>query len=345
MRKLLFVLLVAVAAGGCAGTPKKPKGPPDPATFEELSAADYYAYKSNVAGKVINEWRSPDGLWQYGQYVVKRGIDPQMTFELEREIDLEIMRYSKVRVSALEEIGAEGASLEAKIASVSQAERRITIDKGAVDGVRAGYYMTALINLSEGQREGLFPVMDRYYYERIKDVAAMFVVEQVDERSATLKIVQRRSERGWHNLKEGGTVFTGFMPQWKYEILHRIPYAVEELPRLVPSYTKEETAEKIAEFLATRYDGDKAAIDEMLGLLESKDESTRKVIVLALRQITGREFGYSPEQDAEKNRRAIERWREWWEGERSSFEAIIPKKEKKRDSENDRLHDRGWGPQ
>lgn len=345
MKKLTLVLFVAALAAGCGSTPKKPSGPPDPATFEELSAADYYAYKSNVAGKVINEWRSPDGLWQYGQYVVKRALDPDMTFELEREIDLEIMRRFKVRVSALEDVGAEGASIEAKITSVSQAEGRITIDRGAADGVRAGCYMTALAGLSEGQRGGLFPVMDRYYYERIKDAVAMFVVEQADEHAATLKILQRRSERGWQNLKAGGAIFTGFMPQWKHEILHEIPYAVEELPRLVPGYTKESTAEKIAEFLATRYDGDKTTIDEMLNLLENKEEATRKVVVLALRRITGREFGYSPEQDIEKNRRAIEQWRNWWAGERSSFEAIIPKKEKKGDSENDRLHDRGWGPQ
>ncbi len=345
MKRLLVILFVTALGAGCGSTQRRPAAPPDPSTFEELSAADYWAYKSNVTGKVINEWRSPDGIWQYGQYVVKRALDPRLTFELEREIDAEITRYFKVRTSALEETGAMlSPAIEATLVEVSKENGKIVIDRGKVDGVREGCYAAALLDLSEAKRNGLFPVMDRYYYERIKDVVAMFVVEEVEEHTATLKLLQKRDERGWHNLTEGAPVHVGFPPKWKWEILHVIPYAVQELPRLVSGYTREKVISKIAEFLSTRYDGDKATIDEMLKLLESNEPQTREVIVEALRRITGMNCGYQPEKTPEKNRSAVERWKRWWAKERSSFDGIRPKKRKKRDSRNDHLHDRGWGP-
>ncbi|RKY29270.1 MAG: hypothetical protein DRP79_00880 [Planctomycetota bacterium] len=345
MKKTILILFAMTIAAGCGSMQKKPKAPPDPAAFEELTAGKYWEYKSNVAGKVINEWQSPDGIWQYGQYVVKRALDRNLTYELEREIDLEIMRYFKVRTSVLDEIGATLPCIEAKITSVSSREEgRITIDKGTAEGVREGRYATALLKMGEGKRSGLYEVMDRYYYEHIKDVVATFVVERAEEDTATLKFLQRRGERRWKDLQEGATVFVGPAPIWKREILHIIPYAVEELARLVTAYTRERAMEKIAEFLAVRYDGDKTTIDEMLTLLESGEPETRKVIITALRQITAREFGYAPEKDAEKNRDAIKRWKKWWAEERSSFEVISPKKGKKRDTRDDRLHDRGWGP-
>jgi len=123
-----------------------------------------------------------------------------------------------------------------------------------------------------------------------------------------------------------------------------IPYAVQELPRLVSGYTREKVISKIVEFLSTRYDGDKATIDEMLKLLESNEPQTREVIVETLRQITGMNCGYQPEKTPEKNRSAVERWKRWWAKERSSFEGIRPKKGKNQDSRDDHLHDRGWGP-
>ena len=328
MRSLILAgitALLAAVPASCYSTTPEHKGPPDPATYEELNARTYFALKSNVEGKVINERQSEDGLWQYGQFVLKRTLDPAMPIEREREIDATIMAYFKARTGEVEAIGGMlKPHIEAAVQSAGE-DRLITVDKGTADGLKAGYFATAMKKLSDTQRQSLHNVMARYYYENIDEVVGIFEVVEAGEHSCTLKPLEFREGKTMRNVETGAPVIFGFAPKWKYEILHMIPYAVSELPNL-HVMTKSEAVSKMTDYLVTYYDGDKATIDEMITLLSDNSPVTREVVSAALKRITGMDFGYNPQADAAETARVAKRAQEWWDKERSSFEGFSPKK-------------------
>lgn len=334
MRKLIHSCVMALAmvcAAGCQSEPITPKGPPDPATYEELTARQYWLYKSNVDGKAINEWRSPDGLWQCGQYVSKKGSADWG--DKEQDIDIAITTRFKARTSDIEAIGGtRSPPVEASVQTLTE-DRRITVDKGEADGLRAGCYATVMLKQSDIQRSALRNVIVRYYYENIYDVAGVFEVVEIGEHAATLKPVAFRAGRAWRDIEAGAPVTFGFAPKWKHEILHMLPYAVDELPGIADIPGRPAAVAKLTAVLVDKYDGDKATINEMIALLDDASPVTLEIINGALAGITGMDFGYSAENDAAANKGAVEAWRAWWEKERSSFDWIASKKEKKPESE------------
>jgi hypothetical protein len=318
--------LTAIMLSGCTST-ETPGASLDSSVVEELSARAYFGYKSNVEGKVINEWQSPDGLWQRGQFIPKRTLDQSMRIKEQRGIDAQISGHFKVRRSDLEAVGALlNPHIEAAVQSVG-ADRRVTVDKGSADGVKAGYYATAMVKLSDVQRQALQNVMWRYYYENISEVVGMFEVVEAGEHSATLRILMFREGKSLRDIEVGVPVIFGFAPKWKYEILDTIPYAVGELPRLEEGLTGEMVIKRLTDFLVEFYDGDKVTIDEMIKLLEDNSPVTRRVVGEALARITGKQFGYDPALEPKGNQRAIAEWKAWWGKERSSFNGLKPKKE------------------
>ena len=323
---VIIATLFAIALASCIPAPEQKKGPPDPSTYEEVNARTYFALKCNVAGKAINEWQSADGLWQYGQFVLKYTIDPTLSFEREREIDATIMKYFKVRTSDVEAIGALlRPPVEAAIQSVNE-DRSITVDKGTADGLKAGYYAAAMKKLSDADRQALHSVMARYYYENIDDVVGMFQIIEAGEHTCRLKPLEFREGNTLRGVEIGAPVVFGFAPKRKYEILHMIPYAVGELPNL-HAMTKSEAVSRLIDYLVTYYDGDKVTIDEMIALLSDNSPLTRQVVSAALKRITGMDFGYDPQANAAEIAQAARRAQEWWDKERSSFEGFSPKKE------------------
>jgi len=60
--------------------------------------------------------------------------------------------------------------------------------------------------------------------------------------------------------------------------------------------------------------GSPRSIGPLIDSLEDEDPSVRWAAVHALRDLTGREFGYRPEAPAPQRREAARRWRRWWSG-------------------------------
>lgn len=61
--------------------------------------------------------------------------------------------------------------------------------------------------------------------------------------------------------------------------------------------------------------GDYSATPTLIALLESNDRHMRFKAVEALRDVTGREFGYSFSQPASFRSEAVARWQSWWSSE------------------------------
>lgn len=60
--------------------------------------------------------------------------------------------------------------------------------------------------------------------------------------------------------------------------------------------------------------GDKRGIEGMIDVLSAGlIPFVRMEALEHLQEVSGDSFGYDPFSDPEKNREAIERWREWWE--------------------------------
>ncbi|MEE9395097.1 MAG: HEAT repeat domain-containing protein [Planctomycetota bacterium] len=62
--------------------------------------------------------------------------------------------------------------------------------------------------------------------------------------------------------------------------------------------------------------GDMAAIPVLMNFLEAKDKPFRYKAVQALRQGTGKNFGYEFSAPAATRHAALQRWQSWWEGEK-----------------------------
>jgi hypothetical protein len=87
------------------------------------------------------------------------------------------------------------------------------------------------------------------------------------------------------------------------------------LPSEEPSFASADPVTRLAALREAVARGDRSAIPDLIGMLESDDPAHRMFAIRALEGFTGQTLGYDHAAPESERQAAVERWEAWWRAE------------------------------
>ncbi len=239
--------------------------------------------------------------------------------------------------AGMEQRGVElGAGMEARLtalgardeehqASLAQLREEIAKLVGEASGAAAGR-MATIAKLEE--KLSAMETDQAFYGERLA---------QLDEQLRAIETMRPGAFAAGPNLADvaggdgaaaGPAPWEGLLPDLGHQHAGIRMEAVYELsetgdrrvvPHLIPMLRDEDLFVRMATTRALMDLSAKAGVPGLIDTLEDASSPVREAAMVALRRITGREFGFEPQASVSQRATRVKAWREWWNKEGDAF--------------------------
>lgn len=97
-------------------------------------------------------------------------------------------------------------------------------------------------------------------------------------------------------------------------------------PTIRPDFNSPEPAARNDAIVRAAANKDRAAVPDLVRMLQSDDPATRLLAIEALEVITGQRLGYDSSDDEQSRMKAVARWKAFVEGDGGGEPASVPAK-------------------